>query len=233
MSRKTCERLPLTDSTKRRLWSEAGGYCTNPECEVVLFDDNADVDFAEMAHIIAASTGGPRDVAVSQLSPEARAHHSNVVVLCANCHRKVDKAPDVYPIELLQQWKVRHQESLQRAFGTPEFKTRDACRAFITPLLEENRVIFIQYGPVAGNFSEARATQWRRHVVSTIVPNNATIGRVLKQNRSLLGPQERRIADLFALHVMEFAARHLFRDWGAESTRFPDGMGSILTGEAV
>jgi hypothetical protein len=231
--RKTCERLPLSDATKRRLWSESGGYCANPECEVFLFDTDADIDFAEMAHIIAASSGGPRDVDVSQLSEEERAHHGNVVVLCASCHTKVDKAPDTYPIELLKQWKVRHEDMLQRVFGTPEFSTREEARAYVAPLLEENRVIFAQYGPIRGEFSESRAGQWRRHVIATIVPNNAAIGRVLKQNRSLLGPQERGVADLFAIHALEFAARHLLNDWTAGSTRFPEGMETIFEGDVI
>lgn len=232
-SRKTCIRLPLTDVTKRRLWSESGGYCTNPECEAFLFDEAADIDFAEMAHIIAASSGGPRDVESAQLSAIGRAHHSNVVVLCANCHTRVDKAPDKYPAELLRQWKSRHEDTLRRVFGTPEFSTREEARAFVAPMLEANRTIFDRYSPISGEFSEARARQWHRHVRTTIVPNNAAIGRALKQNRTLLGPQERRVADIFEIHAMEFAARHLMNDWTAGSTRFPERMATILEGKAV
>lgn len=56
--RKTCERLPLSDATKRRLWGESGGYCLKPDCQSFLFDEYADADFAEMAHIVAASSEG-------------------------------------------------------------------------------------------------------------------------------------------------------------------------------
>ena len=31
-------------------------------------------------------------------------------------------------------------------------------------MLEGKRAVFDQYGPVAGQFSEARASQWRRYV---------------------------------------------------------------------
>lgn len=229
----TCKRVPLTEATKRRLWGESGGYCSNPQCVAVLFDEAADVDFAEMAHIIAASTGGPRDVESAQFSGENRAHHSNVVVLCANCHTKVDKAPNAYPVEVLRDWKKKHEETLQRVFGTPQFPTREAARAFVTPLLEGNRAIFDQYGPAPGQFSEARAAQWHRHVIITIVPNNAAIGRVLKQNRALLGPQERRVADIFDIHAQELAARHLLGDWTSGSTRFPEEMSTIFEGQAA
>ena len=233
MQGETCKRIPLTEATKRRLWSESGGYCSNPQCAAVLFAEAADVDFAEMAHIIPASTGGPRDIDSAQFSGADRAHPSNVVVLCANCHTKVDKAPDTYPAELLRDWKRRHEETLQRVFGTPQFSTRQAARASIAPLLEGNRAIFDQYGPVSGQFSEARAAQWRRHVIATIVPNNAVVRRVLKRNRALLGPQECRVADIFDMHAQEFAARHLLGDWTAGSTRFPEDMSTIFEGEAT
>jgi hypothetical protein len=231
--RKTCERLPLTEATKRRLWSESGGYCSNPECGAFLFDGESDVDFAEMAHIIAATSGGPRDVDSAQLSEKQRAHHSNVIVLCANCHTKVDKAPNKYPAEWLKRWKSRHEETLQRVFGTPTFSTREEARTFVAPMLEKNRAIFDQYGPIRGQFSEARARQWHRHVIATIVPNNAAIGRVLAQNRAMLGPQERLVADIFEIHALEFAARHLMGNWTAGSTRFPEDMSTIFEGEAV
>lgn len=233
MSQKTCERLPLTEATKRRLWSESGGYCANPQCATVLFDEAADTDFAEMAHIIPAATGGPRDVDAAQFSEKDRAHHSNVVLLCANCHTKVDKAPGIYPAELLRQWKSQHDETLQLVFGTPQFATRPEARAFVAPILEANRAIFDQYGPVPELFSEARAAQWRRHVKATIVPNNAAIDRALKRNRALLGPQERRVADVFGIHAQEFAARHTLGDWTAGSTQFPQGMATIFEGDAV
>jgi hypothetical protein len=231
--RKACERIPLTDATKRRLWSESGGYCSNPECEAFLFDEDGDVDFAEMAHIIAASSGGPRDVDSTELSERERAYYSNVVVLCANCHAKVDKAADKYTADLLKQWKGRHEETLRRVFGTPTFSTREQARAYVEPMLEANRAIFDQYGPILNDFSEARARQWQRHVIATIVPNNAAIGRALKQNRVLLGREERRVADLFEIHALEFAAGHLLGDWTTGSTRFPEGMSTLLEGEAV
>ncbi len=52
-----CDRLRLSTETKRRLWAESGGYCQRPECPNYLFSDESGVDFAEMAHIVAATTG--------------------------------------------------------------------------------------------------------------------------------------------------------------------------------
>lgn len=227
----TCVRLALSGAARRRLWAESGGYCSNPECGTFLFDESANVDFAQMAHIIAASAGGPRDLESPQMSPEERAQHSNIVVLCANCHMIVDKSPGSFPAELLTHWKERHENTLQQVFGTPEFPTRPSARSYVAPMLEQNRVIYDQYGPSPGEFSEARTQQWHRHVVATMVPNNAAIGRALKRNLALLGPGERRTANIFDIHSTEFAARHLLNDWTAGSTRFPEELSTIFEGD--
>lgn len=221
-----CERLPLSSATKRRLWSESGGYCQNPTCGEFLFTGPNDIDFAQMAHIVAASDDGPRGG--PGLTREQRAHHTNIVVLCANCHAIVDGDPDRYPIAKLHQWKARHQDKLAQAFGTPQFADRAHARQFVEPLLAANRAVFEQYGPREDDFSEERAALWRRHVLQAVVPNNATILRVLTQNRSLLRLNERSIADDFGIHVADFDARHLLGEWGAGTQTFPDGMDAIF-----
>lgn len=214
--------------TKRVLWSESGGYCQNPACAVLLFDGGSDVDFGELAHIVAATSGGPRDVLVAELSAERRAHHDNVVLLCANCHTVVDKAPERYPAEQMRQWKARHREKLKTAFGTPKFATRVEARAHVELLLAANRVVHRRYGPVDDEFSEERAALWRRHVIGTVIGNNAAVDRVLRVNRDLLTSAERDVVDLFAVHVREFEARHLLGDWSAGTLRFPKMMDRLF-----
>lgn len=226
-----CQRIRLSAHAKRMLWSESGGYCQRPQCAEYLFADDSDVDFAEMAHIVAATTGGPRDAPVIQLSDEERARHSNIAVLCANCHTVVDKDPDNHPVELMRQWKTRHQDKLRQALGTPEFKNRAQARAYVEPLLAQNRTIFDIYGPRQDDFSEERAALWRRHAVQTVVPNNAAVLRAVRQNRGLLSPAERDAADRFAIHVGEFEARHVLGEWPAGSQMFPNGMGTIFQGD--
>ena len=203
-----CERIRLSASTKRRLWSECGGYCQNPECAEFLFVDD-DVDFAEMAHIVAASSGGSRDVSKSELTEAQRAHHTNVAVLCSRCHTVVDKSPGRYPIEKLKDWKRRHQAKLETALGTPSYATRLEARVHVRRLLDQNATIFRAYGPVSETSDEDRAELWRHHAVKVIIPNNAEIVRVLRGNRNLLSTEEEVTADRFELHASELAARHI------------------------
>jgi hypothetical protein len=228
MESRTCGRVALSTESKRRLWSESGGYCQNPSCARALFADGSDIDFAEMAPIIPATTHGRRDVPVDELSAQERAHHTNIVVLCANCHTVVDKDPDSHPAELMRKSKQRHKDLLERVLGTPRYSDRREARQHIAPLLEENGLIHRLYAPRPGAFSEAAAERWRGHMMARIIPNNRTIRRVLERNRHLLTGDELDTLAMFALHALELEHRHLLNDWTAESTRFPERMSSIL-----
>lgn len=225
-----CGRVSLSTATKRRLWAESSGYCQNPECGLYLFQ-NDDVDFAEMAHIIAATRGGPRDGSSQEMTDVDRAHHTNIAVLCANCHTLVDKSPEKFPADQIRHWKARHIDAQQRAFGTPVFSTRNPARSYIEPLLQENRSIVSSYGPADDSISAEHAQSWRHHATRTIIPNNQKIDRVLRANRALLTTQEQQTADAFSIHQVEFALRHLLGDYDAGMSRFPNRMDNILIGE--
>ncbi len=143
-----------------------------------------------MAHIIAATTGGARDVAKKDMSECDRASHSNIAVLCANCHTFVDKDPNSYPTELMHAWKARHQQALEQALSTPNFKDRSSARAYIESRLADNRAVFLTYGAVEDDFSEERAHQRSQLAVKRLVPNNAEVTRALRKNRHLFTPDD-------------------------------------------
>ncbi|GAA3221961.1 hypothetical protein GCM10010488_23200 [Oerskovia jenensis] len=166
------------------------------------------------------------------MTPEERAHHSNIAVLCANCHTIVDKDESGYPAELLRGWKRRHRDAIETVLGSPEFDSRDLLREYISSKLEQNLAIHETYGPDGSRLDEARAAQWRRHVVATIVPNNADICRVLSANRRLLTAAERGIVSRYKLHVDEFERRHVLDDFTAGGMRFPKEMHLLLEGGA-
>lgn len=226
----TC-RVRLTEYDKRRLWSESGGYCHDPACAAFLFGEDADADFGELAHIIPASPGGPRDVPIDEMSIPSRADHSNVLLLCANTHTVVDKAPDKYPVDLLRSWKDRHIDRLTALFSAPRFDTRSDALAHIEPLMMRNQAVHEHYGPTANPYASGQPALWRRQARSTIVPNNKTLVRVLNANRHLLTEAERSTLTLFELHAEQFENRHVLGDWTTGTERFPDGMSAMLRSE--
>ena len=91
------------------LWGRAGGLCNI--CKIKLSEDkktsNEAFPFGEQAHIIAEEEDGPRGK--SMLTLEQRNSYPNLILLCPNCHTKIDKAPVEYPIELLHEYKTQHE----------------------------------------------------------------------------------------------------------------------------
>jgi len=217
--------------SRRRLWGDSGGYCGNPACRAYLFPDDLDVDFGELAHVIPASLEGPRGVPFQELGAVERAHHSNLILLCANCHTTIDKAPASYPTEELHAWKARRIDEIRASVATPTFTTRVDARAHISAELVANRTIHTRYGPTGDPYRDGNPVLWLRFTRSTIVPNNRKILQTLRVNRHLLASEERETLALFQLHVQQFEDRHILGDFTTGTERFPVAMESILLDE--
>jgi hypothetical protein len=131
------------------------------------------VHIAEMAHVFAANDTGPR--ANPDLSLEERGAFENLVMLCANCHTMVDKAPRAFPEKTILQRKREHASRLQELFGAVKFDDRPSAREIVEPLLAENHAIFKHYGhhiDSARNPESGAAEQWKRKILACILSNN-------------------------------------------------------------
>jgi len=219
-------------NTALRLFAASAGYCQNPSCYNSLFVEagTARVHIAEMAHILAARDHGPR--ADASLSEVERGEFDNLILLCANCHTKIDKAPEQFPNQLIFQWKRDHQLHLDQMFGATALSTRAEVRSLIEPLLLENRVVFEEFGPDLSyreNPESEMASAWRRKMRERIIPNNRRILVRLDANRRHLTSDEARTLELFRQHMHDLEARHL-TDLTVEAQRhFPEGMNKIMT----
>lgn len=216
--------------TQRRLFAASAGYCQNPGCANDLFVDVAGetIHIAEMAHVFAANDGGPR--AKPDLSKEERGAFENLVMLCANCHTMVDKAPDAFPDEMILGWKRNHANKLQELFGAVKFDDRAAVRQAVEPLLAENHAIFKQYGPhidTARNPESGAAEQWKRKMLTRILPNSRRMLAILDANRHLLGGDEKETLEQFRQHIDDLEAFHI-ENSREDSSRFPGEFANIL-----
>jgi hypothetical protein len=216
--------------TQRRLFSSSAGYCQNPACSNELFVEEGGESFhiAEMAHVFAANDTGPR--AKPELSKEERGAFENLVVLCANCHTKVDKAPGAFPDQLMLGWKREHANKLRGLFGAVRFDNRLAARQVVEPLLSENLAIFRQYGPhieAARNPESGAAEQWKRKMLTRILPNNRRILIVLDANRHLLDDGEKLTVEQFRQHIDDLEAFHI-EGLRQNAARFPNNLSTIL-----
>lgn len=218
--------------TQRRLFAASAGYCQNPGCSNELFVDAAgkSIHIAEMAHVFAANDGGPR--ANPALTEAERGAFENLVMLCANCHTMVDKAPDAFPDTMMLTWKREHANKLRGLFGVVKFNDRASARKVVEPLLAENHAIFKQYGPhidAAQNPESGAAEQWQRKMLTRILPNSRRMLALLDANRDLLREDEKVALEQFRQHVDDLEAFHIEAS-REDASRFPSHFGKILEG---
>lgn len=215
--------------TQRRLFASSAGYCQNPECSEKLFDEAEGKRFhiAELAHVFAAQDDGPRPN--PELSEEERGAFENLIVLCANCHTKVDKASEAFPDSMMKRWKREHEQKLLNLFGIQTFDNRGAIRDAIEPLLIENRTVFEMYGPhieEAKNPESGAAEHWERKVLTIIIPNNRKVLSFVDANRHLLSDSEKVTKEKFRQHIDDLEAFHI-ENVRQDSSRFPAEMADI------
>ncbi len=105
--------------------------CSNPNCEnLCIGPAETDLEkvsyFGKVAHISAASKGGPRYD--SSLTSEERKSVENAIFLCSNCADMIDKNKGVdYSIKTLREWKFDHEKKIRERISTqkPLKKTVD------------------------------------------------------------------------------------------------------------
>lgn len=222
-----CQRVSPSASTRRKLWAECIGYCENPDCLRYLFFNNNKFDFGELAHIIAASSGGARDTSPAEMSSQERATSDNIIVLCPTCHTMVDKDEESFSVDLLKSWKLQRISAGERAVGTRLLGDRLSLWQELEPLMAENSLIHAEYAPRSGlHFS--LADRWKDQVCRVVIPNNVKIYSLLHSNTTLLTSDERQILQKFDLHQKQFRERHINDNWIPESIMYPPEMDNIL-----
>jgi hypothetical protein len=143
----------------------------------------------------------------------------------------VDKSEEKYPDNLLKGWKSSHKERIAKAFGAVMYANRAEVRSVLEPILEENKTIFVRYGPLSEqclNPESDLPVIWKRKIFAKIIPNNRKILRIIEANLSYLSNKELPIFEDFKQHIDDFEAKHL---WAAASSGlpFPKGAASLFS----
>lgn len=113
------KRLQPSTQTLRQLYILSGNMCAMPDCTTLLIDKDG-TWIGEVAHIYAASDGGPR--ANSSLSSEDRRKFENLILLCSKCHKRIDSDVERYPAEKLFQIKKEHEGPYRKGLQQAELK---------------------------------------------------------------------------------------------------------------
>jgi len=98
---------------ERNLYTLAGGRCEFDGCNRFLLKHeltHIPGNFAEMAHIYAFSTEGPRGE--SEGRPSDINDIQNLILLCPECHKLVDDHSDRFNVSTLRRHKVDHEKRI-------------------------------------------------------------------------------------------------------------------------
>lgn len=225
--------MAISDKDLKLLWGRAAGRCSY--CNVGLtmeLDRNDPIVIGEMAHVIARKENGPRGSEL--INEEERNTYKNLILLCPNHHKMIDKAPDQFSVAGILKWKRDHEESIKNSIEGKAYKGTDELFAFIRKILMENHMIWSQYGPnslVARRNPISNAKDiWDIKKVSTIIPNNRFIINTIEKNIELLSENEFSIYLQYKAHVDSFEINSYERQENEAVLTFPEEFADMING---
>jgi hypothetical protein len=114
----------IPEKVKIRLWGKAAGRCEYEGCNKPLWLDSvtkAEFNAAYIAHIIADQPNGPRGD--SEKSDKLKRNISNMMLLCDEHHRLIDKE-DIqgHPVVRLREMKRKHETRIEMLTSISEDK---------------------------------------------------------------------------------------------------------------
>ena len=163
----------------------------------------------EMAHICGDRVGSNRHDP-SQSDAE-RNDYANLILLCPTHHRLIDRKENeaAYPVDWIQAVKLAHELKVLSRLETISEPNKHEIASSIAPLVEENRISWLQYGPMSEiartePYNEAAHAVWLSERLSVIVPNNRNIASQLGGKIGLFDPEERPVVASFLLHARTY-----------------------------
>lgn len=103
--------IPIQD--KIILYSQAAGQCSMECCdeELIFPISNGKSQLSNIAHIEALNEGGARFN--PNLTVKKRNSEDNLMLVCSNCHKKIDDDPEKYTVEYLKNMKKNHIKKMK------------------------------------------------------------------------------------------------------------------------
>jgi hypothetical protein len=116
---KMAVRESLPSEKTYMLWVKAGGRCEFKGCNKILYKDafirSFEYNLADKAHIVANSSNGPRGSKFH--SSKLATDINNLMLLCKECHKRIDDNPDLFTVRKLAEMKKQHEKRIKRVTG--------------------------------------------------------------------------------------------------------------------
>ena len=205
--------MAITQKSMKILWAEAAGRCSFGDCRERLCFSEAEgfapYTLGEMAHIRGDRPGSNRHD-VNQ-TPEQRDSYENLILLCPTHHTLIDRPENEahFSVDMLLCMKGEHERFVaERLDGNIKRSKEEIC-AEVTPLLADSKVVWEQYGPFSeiarrNPHSDGAYAAWLSERLSTIVPNNRKIARLIEQYRNRFAPGDQAAISRFLVHARSY-----------------------------
>lgn len=139
--------MSISSKTRELLWSRAHNACALCRKALTVDADSAvlpGVIFGEEAHIVGQREDGPRGRDGSRTDIDG---YDNLILLCADDHKRVDEQSDVFAVALLRDVKSKHEKWAAKRFTdepTPEpnrtVKAPNEDSVLMEPLLSGRQI---------------------------------------------------------------------------------------------
>ena len=189
MARKASSSRTVKVNVERRLWADSAGYCMNPECLTELIPA-PDSMIGDKSHISPFRIGGDQS-------------YSNLLLLCRNCHKRMDDLQKKNPVKItrtFEKWKKERRERIKQTLGK-RCSSFDKLKDAVVPLLMRNWDIFASYGPNQG--TPGHYELWKKFEPE-LISNNSRLELILQANVHLFHIANREIVNEFVAHSREF-----------------------------
>ena len=232
--------MSISPKSIKLLWSNAAGRCSFSSCNerltVAQAAGYAPYTLGEMAHIKGnKSTSNRYD---EKQSDEERDSYENLILLCPTHHTLIDKAENeaYFTVEMLHEMKVKHEKKVASRLDDVKIEDLEQLKNELSILLAENYQAWQEYGPSSDKaqknpHSDEIYALWTSSRLSTIVPNNRKVKKLLDENRALFPRVEQRIVSKFLHHIDSY--EKWVNDEIAYRTviSFPNEFESLILGE--
>ncbi len=201
--------MGISNKSIKLLWSNAAGRCSFSQCDERLAvpgaADVAPYILGEMAHIKGNRPGSNRyDGSQSETERDS---YANLILLCPTHHRLIDKAENEerFTVEMLHEMKIEHESKIANRLDGVKIEDLDQLKDQLSIILAENYQAWKLYGPLSEkarkhpNNNEVYAL-WTSARLSTVVPNNRTMTKLLNDNRKLFPRSEQKTISEFLSH---------------------------------
>ena len=202
--------MAITRKSIKLLWSNSAGMCAFPDCRTRLSveqtRETAPYTLGEMAHIKGDKPGSNR-YDEAQLAAD-RDDYLNLILLCPTHHTLVDKPENeaFYSVDILNRIKDDHEKFVSNRLFAEDIESVEQVKDLISTYMAQNKQAWEQYGPMSdvarkNPHSERVYRIWESERLSTIVPNNREIAKILRGNRKLFSRNQQITISKFIQHV--------------------------------